>query len=99
MFVSYLLKKGDRHVKYRVTYLQVVTLLDGTKLETFLCSAIKMKSTSEDSCSSSDFFSPPLWRQRRTFIQDVLNQHSIETVGSSFKCTSNSVAYTLLSGY
>lgn len=39
-----------------------------------------MKSTSEDSYSSNEFFSPPLWRQRRTFIQDMLNQHNIETV-------------------
>ncbi|GAN02230.1 small RNA 2'-O-methyltransferase [Mucor ambiguus] len=39
-----------------------------------------MKSTSEDGYSSSEFFSPPLWRQRRTFIQEILNQHNIETV-------------------
>ncbi|KAK4516642.1 uncharacterized protein ATC70_011619 [Mucor velutinosus] len=39
-----------------------------------------MKPTSEDSCSSNEFFSPPLWRQRRAFIQDILNQHNIETI-------------------
>ncbi|KAL9546958.1 hypothetical protein MBANPS3_006415 [Mucor bainieri] len=40
-----------------------------------------MQPSGED--STNEFFSPPLWRQRRTFIQDVLNKHNVETVGGS----------------
>ncbi|KAL7334256.1 hypothetical protein PS15p_203047 [Mucor circinelloides] len=55
-----------------------------------------MKPTSEDSYSCNEFFSPPLWRQRRAFIQDMLNKHNIETV-IDYGCGEASVLSFLIS--
>ncbi|KAI8646399.1 hypothetical protein BD408DRAFT_359697 [Parasitella parasitica] len=55
-----------------------------------------MKQTRQDSYNSSEVFSPPLWRQRRNFIQDVLNRFDIETV-LDYGCGEASVLAFLIS--
>lgn len=41
-----------------------------------------MRNSKEFRYNAEEIFCPPLWRQRRNFIQDVLTRYKAETVGS-----------------